>query len=66
MTNLEPVVDKYGEWCADCGRRVGVACNCGMTFAEKMQGLQIDRHSLKQREDRLRDPKNRGRNYSAK
>lgn len=35
------------KFCEDCGRRVGVACTCGMTFLERMRSVQIDTWSLK-------------------
>lgn len=35
-------------WCPDCKLRKGVGCACGMTFAEKMKTVQIDKHSLRQ------------------
>lgn len=48
------------EWCADCGRAKGIGCACGLTFAEKMKGLQVDKFGLLDRDRKLKEPKNRG------
>jgi hypothetical protein len=34
-------------WCEDCGRLKGIGCTCGMTFREKIQGIQVNEASLK-------------------
>jgi hypothetical protein len=39
-------VDKYGI-CLTCGYRAGVACTCGMTFAEKAKTVGIDAQALR-------------------
>lgn len=35
------------KWCKDCGRLIGVACACGMTYIEKLRTIQINKESLK-------------------
>lgn len=27
------------EWCKECGRMIGIGCNCGMTFKDKIKGV---------------------------
>lgn len=48
------------QWCEDCGRSVGIGCNCGQSFSERIKSTQVDRHSLKISEEKRKDPKNRG------
>jgi len=39
-------INHYG-YCDDCGFRAGVACKCGMTFAEKIKTVGIDKEALR-------------------
>ena len=40
------LVNAYG-YCLICGFRAGVACKCGMTFAEKIKTVGIDAEALR-------------------
>lgn len=48
------------EWCPDCKRAVGIGCACGLSFAERIRGLQIDKFGLMDSDRKQKDPKNRG------
>lgn len=48
------------EWCDDCGRAVGIGCACGLSFAEKMKTIQVDRFGLLDMDRKRKDPKNAG------
>lgn len=30
------------EWCSDCKRMVGITCDCGLTFAEKIKSISFE------------------------
>lgn len=47
-------------YCDDCGRNELTGCACSLTFAQKLRGVQVDRHSLKTSDVKRKDPKNRG------
>ena len=48
------------EWCEDCHRAVGIGCNCGLSFAERMKSIQVDRFGLLDMDRKRAEPKNRG------
>jgi hypothetical protein len=41
--SCDPAEDK---WCCICKRLIGVGCACGLTFAEKIKSVAIDKTSL--------------------
>lgn len=41
-------------YCPDCKRIEGIGCACGLSFAEKIKGTQIDTRSLKTRDEQRR------------
>jgi hypothetical protein len=46
----EPVQDgPESKWCPDCRRLRLVGCACGLTFAEKIKTVAIDKTSLQVR-----------------
>jgi hypothetical protein len=42
-------------YCTECHRLKGVGCACGLTFKEKVQTLNIDKHSLTSDDQQWRD-----------
>ena len=46
MSECVPEVTEYG-MCTCCGFRAGVACVCGMTFAEKAKTVALDEEALR-------------------
>lgn len=48
------------QWCDDCGRSIGIGCNCGLTFAEKIHGVQVDTFSLLDKDRKRQHPQNKG------
>lgn len=53
-------------YCDGCHRNVDTGCNCGLTFAEKIQGVQVGRFSLYDKDRKIADPHNRGINRKLK
>lgn len=48
------------QWCSECGRAVGIGCNCGQSFADRIRNIQVDNFSLLDIDRKKTEPKNRG------
>ncbi len=48
------------QWCEFCGRALGIGCNCGVPFKERIKHQQVDRFGLLDMDRKRAEPKNRG------